>query len=101
MTALSLVHLQSGERLVVSFVEEFDVVIELFDGVVEDGLRLVEFHHINEVFVVEVHGVDALHDAVHFLLLARLALLLNVALLHDGALVALFVLLAAWHLNQI
>ena len=101
MTALSLTHLHSGERLVVSFVEKFDVVIELFDGVVEDGLGLVELHHINEVFVVEVHGVDALHDAVHLLLLARLALFLYVALLHDDALVALFVFLAAWHSNQI
>ena len=101
MTALSLFHLHSGERLVVSFVEEFDVVIELFDGAVEDGLRLVKLHHINEVLVVEVHGVDALHDAVHFHLLARLALLLYVALLNDGALVGLFILLAAWHSNQI
>jgi hypothetical protein len=58
-------------------------MIEIFDGIIQDSLGLVECIDINKVFVIKIHFVDVCHDAFEFLLFAGLNLLGNVGLVYD------------------
>jgi hypothetical protein len=56
---------------------------EILHGILENSFGLVEAIDIDEVFIVEVHLVDAGHDAVELFFFGRVGLFHNVGLVDD------------------
>lgn len=72
---------------------------KFLERIVEDALGLVEGYSIDEVFIIEIHVVDARHYAIHLLLLSTVHLLHNVGLIDDLLLVLVAFFTLACHSN--
>ena len=70
---------------------------EIFHGILENSLGLVEPVDIDEIFIIEIHLVDAWHDAFELFLFGWVCFLDDVWLIDDslaGGLVGSFLTFA-------